>query len=110
MQCLAVPCGAFLTKKHCLSLHQVIQNCIDEGRECRWVIGYVLVMGYANVMLEDLASVLQSDMYHNRYPGKGTTGTIYAQDANKSLVSCCALLCLPLSSCCALLFLPLPSC
>ena len=62
-QCLAVPCDAFLTKKHCLSLHQVIQNCIDEGRECRWVIGYVLVMGYANDMLEDLASVLQSDMY-----------------------------------------------
>ena len=54
--------------------------------------------------------MVSHDRYHNRYPGKGTTGTIYAQDANKSLVSCCALLCLPLSSCYALLFLPLPSC
>ena len=36
--------------------------------------------------------MVSHDRYHNRYPGKGTTGTIYAQDANKSLVSCCALL------------------
>jgi hypothetical protein len=65
---------------------QGLRGSIHRQEENEYVVSFVFIPSYAKIMLKDLDTVLSTDMYHMKNPAKGTSGTLYAQDANKHLV------------------------